>query len=63
MSSAQGQRLIAALDTPVSEVDSNIRIYFLKNTNADDMEDTLRDVLSQGSTRSTRPVGRRTATT
>ncbi|HYC79369.1 MAG TPA: secretin N-terminal domain-containing protein [Planctomycetota bacterium] len=45
----QIKRLVAALDTEVKEPLGNIRIYFLKNTNADDMEETLRDVLGQGS--------------
>ena len=49
------KRLVAALDTPVHDVESNIRIYFLKNTNADDLSETLRQVIGQGSTRSTRP--------
>ena len=53
------KRLVAALDTEVTNIDSNIRIYFLKNTNASDMERTLRDLLGQSTTRSTRPVGGR----
>lgn len=53
------KRLIAALDTEVSDIDSNIRIYFLKNTNATDLERTLRDLLGQSTTRSAQNVGGR----
>ncbi len=47
------KRLIAALDTKLQETTSNMRIYRLKNTNADDMEQTLRDILGQSRGRST----------
>ncbi len=53
------KRLIAALDTEVTDIDSNIRIYFLKNTNATDLERTLRDLLGQSTTRSAQNVGGR----
>ncbi len=58
---AEIKRLIAALDTKVTTLDSNIRVYFLKNTNADDMEDVLKDLLSQQSSRSGRASGTRSA--
>ncbi|MAG57260.1 MAG: hypothetical protein CMJ83_13285 [Planctomycetes bacterium] len=57
------KRLVAALDTATDGVPDNIRIYFLKNTNAPDMERTLRDLLGQtASQRSNSPVGRPGAT-
>jgi general secretion pathway protein D len=56
---AEIKRLIAALDTPITSLDSNIRVYFLKNTNADDMEDVLKDLLSQQTSRSGRASGTR----
>ena len=48
------KRLVAALDTEVTQIESNIHIYFLRNTNAEDMAETLRQVTGQGSTRSGR---------
>jgi general secretion pathway protein D len=56
--------LVSALDTEVKEPESNIRIYFLKNTNADDLVDVLKEVLSGGSTagRGSRPGSIRGAT-
>ena len=59
---AEIKRLIAALDTEVTSLDSNIRVFFLKNTNADDMEDTLRDLLSQQGSRTGRASGTRSNT-
>ncbi len=57
----QIKRLVAALDTEVKDPMGNIRIYFLKNTDAEDMEQTLTDVLGQGSgARGSRPSGVRT---
>ncbi len=53
------KRLIAALDTEVTDIDSNIRIYFLKNTNATDLERTLRDLLGQSTSRTATNVGGR----
>ena len=55
------KRLIAALDTEVTSLDSNIRIFFLKNTNADDMEDTLKDLLQQQTSRTGRASNTRSA--
>jgi general secretion pathway protein D len=56
--------LVSALDSEVKEPESNIRIYFLKNTNADDLVDVLKEVLSGGSTsgRGSRPGSIRGAT-
>lgn len=51
------KRLVAALDTEVTGVDSNIRIYFLKNTNASDIEGTLRDLLGQSAPRTQQGTG------
>lgn len=58
---AEVKRLIAALDTEITSLDSNIRVFFLKNTNADDMEETLRDLLQQQTSRSGRATGTRGA--
>ncbi|MEE9391238.1 MAG: secretin N-terminal domain-containing protein [Planctomycetota bacterium] len=49
--------LVASLDTAITEANSNIHIYELKNTNAEDIEDVLSDLLSQGGGRSVRPSG------
>jgi general secretion pathway protein D len=51
------KRLIAALDTKVTEVESNIRIYRLKNTNAEQMQSVLRDIIGQSTSRTGRGVG------
>lgn len=48
------KRLVSALDTEVSGLDSNIRIYVLKNSNASDIERTLRDLLQNSTSRSNR---------
>ena len=55
------KRLVSFLDTEETTVESNIRIYYLKNTNADEISDTLRELLGQNSTRSGRPTGVRGA--
>jgi general secretion pathway protein D len=49
--------LVSALDAEVKEPESNIRIYFLKNTNAEDLVDVLKEALTSGSTggRANRP--------
>lgn len=54
---AEIRRLVDALDQQVTGADSDIRIYFLKNTNASDMEQVLRDLFQQGSSRSGRAGG------
>ena len=52
------KRLVAALDVEVTDGDNPIRVYMLKNTDAADMEEVLRDVLQQGSNRrGSRPSG------
>ena len=51
------KRLVAALDSEITGIDSNIRIYLLKNTNATDMEQTLRDLLGQSTGRTNAGVG------
>lgn len=51
------KRLVSALDTKMTGIESDIHIYRLKNTNADDVEDTLRELLGQSSSRSTRGSG------
>ncbi|HYC79370.1 MAG TPA: secretin N-terminal domain-containing protein, partial [Planctomycetota bacterium] len=57
------KRLVAALDVEVTDVDNDIRIYMLKNTNAADLEEVLRDVLEQGNNRrGSRPSGVRSST-
>lgn len=53
------KRLISALDREVKDLDSNIRVYFLKNTNATDLERTLRDLLGQTTSRTGGGVGGR----
>jgi general secretion pathway protein D len=49
--------LVASLDTEGTAVDNNIHIYELKNTNAEDMESVLSDLLTQQGGRSVRPTG------
>ena len=52
------KRLVAALDTEVKNPESNIHIYMLKNTNAADLVDTLREFLGQATgARGSRPTG------
>lgn len=52
------KRLVAALDVEVLDADNPIRVYMLKNTDASDMEQVLRDVLQQGNNRrGSRPSG------
>lgn len=55
------KRLIAALDVAVSGAENNIWIYWLKNTNARDMEEILRDLLQGSTNRSQRASGIRGA--
>lgn len=56
----QIKRLVGALDSEVKDPLGNIRIYFLKNTNAKDLQETLQDVIGQGSSaRGSRPSGAR----
>jgi general secretion pathway protein D len=57
----QIKRLVSALDTEVKDPTGNIRIYFLKNTDAEDLESTLTDVIGAGNrSRGSRPSGVRT---
>jgi general secretion pathway protein D len=52
------KRLVAALDVEVVDADNPIRVFMLKNTDAADMEQTLREVLEQGNnSRGSRPSG------
>jgi general secretion pathway protein D len=52
------KRLVAALDVEVTDADNPIRVFMLKNTDAADMEEVLRDVLQQGlNSRGSRPSG------
>jgi general secretion pathway protein D len=54
----QIKRLVSALDNEVRDPIGNIRIYFLKNTNAEDLQETLQDVIGQASgARGSRPTG------
>ena len=41
--------LVAALDADVKEPESNIRVYMLKNTNAEDLVDVLQQIIGTGS--------------
>ncbi len=47
--------LVNALDTEIRELDSNIRVYMLKNQNAPDLVDVLKEVLGQSTGRGSRP--------
>lgn len=49
--------LVASLDEAVTEPNSNIHIYELKNTNAEDMQAVLADLLGGSTRRSTRATG------
>ncbi|MEZ6194330.1 MAG: secretin N-terminal domain-containing protein [Planctomycetota bacterium] len=49
--------LVAALDIEGTEVNSNIHIHELKNTNAEDMQSVLTDLLGQTGGASARPSG------
>jgi general secretion pathway protein D len=52
--------LVSALDSEVKEPDSNIRVYMLKNTNAEDLVDVLQQIIGSGSSsgaRGSRPGG------
>lgn len=49
--------LVASLDTEVTEPSSNIHIYELKNTNAEDVQQVLMELVNQGNTRGTRATG------
>ena len=51
------QMLVASLDSEVTEPHSNIHIFELKNTNAEEMQQVLTDLLNQGQQRGTRPTG------
>ncbi len=51
------KRLVQLLDTEVSESVSNIHYYELKNTNAEDIQDVLTDLLSSSNNRGTRGSG------
>lgn len=55
---AQIRKLVKRLDREVSEIESNVHVYFLRNHNADDMATVIREVMTgQETTRSTRPGG------
>lgn len=51
------KRLVGALDTEITEIESNIRMYRLENTNASDVERVLRDLLGQSQPRTARGPG------
>lgn len=54
---AEIEMLVASLDCEVTEANSNIHIYELKNTNAEDIQDVLTQLLQDGTRRSARPSG------
>jgi general secretion pathway protein D len=48
--------LVSALDAAVKEPESNIRVYMLKNTNAEDLVEVLQEIIGTGTSgRGTRP--------
>jgi general secretion pathway protein D len=51
------KRLVQMLDTEVTESVSNIHYYELKNTNAEDIQDVLTDLLSNTGAQGTRATG------
>ncbi|HGY91076.1 MAG TPA: hypothetical protein ENK43_07880 [Planctomycetes bacterium] len=51
------KNLVADLDVEVTEPNSNIHIYELKNTNAEDIQDVLTQLLQGTGGRSVRPTG------